>query len=431
MTTVTIMNTFTSLSLILLSAASAAAGAQESTDGRWTAWFGCWSPVNGSTAVTCVLPTGTSGAAEVVVVSGDSVLRRSAIIADGAQKPIDADGCVGWESARFSDDGHRVLLNGELTCGAGPKQHTSGVLSISKTGHWIDVHAVRVGEQHSLRVRRSQHLESLDGVPGDIRSLVASRAREAAPARLAAGVPVSLERAIETSAAVGGHTTEAWVLESSVDAAPMKAIDVKGLSALADAKVDDRVIDVLVALSYPKHFQVAQGASGAGTVSPLKQTRTSGTSYGAYGSRMPFDVFSYSMMPMQCFNSNRAYYSNLHGYRGYGGGLAGCDSYGGWGMYPGWGYGGPITVVYRPSGGTGGTPAPGGRVVKGRGYTTSGTTTGDTPFPRTERATAGTSSGTTSTTQSSSGSSTSSSGSSTSSSSGSSSTTRTAKPRDP
>src|SRR5690606_2264829 len=109
---------------------------------------------------------------------------RSTMTADGVARPVTGEGCAGTETARFSDDGARVYVSGEITCGDGPAQRTSGVLSISETGEWVDVHGVIVGEQHSLRVRRSRPVRAPAALGGDERAQLTRLARATEGARV-------------------------------------------------------------------------------------------------------------------------------------------------------------------------------------------------------------------------------------------------------
>lgn len=416
------------LSIVLLGLAlPTTASSAQSSSSRWDAWIGCWQPVSdAATTVTCVLPGESPEMAQLVTYAGDSVVQRTTITANGVSRALEVEGCSGSEIARFSDDGSQVFLNGEVRCGDGPVQATSGLIAISETGQWLDVHVVRVGEQRDLRVRRSRHIQDLAAVPAGVRVDLAAYGRAGWAARVAAARPVSLPRVTETSAAVDERVVEAWLLESSRDGSRMEPMDAKGLARLEDARVPTRVIDAMVALSYPERFQVALTGAGTGEVSQVSEPASSrtGGAYGrGYGSTPmygDFLAYSYGRQAM-CMNyACYLYYSD----RPYLYGLGGWNSYGGWGMYPGWGYGGPVTVIVRPTtpgGGGGGSPTSGGRVVKGRGYTPSSGATGGTAQPRAE-----------SVSPSSGGAASTSSGSSTSSSSGKSEpTTRTAKPRKP
>jgi hypothetical protein len=367
----------------LVAAALPALAAAQEPAGRWAPWVGCWAPVGdapGTIPVTCVVPSGPADAVDLVTIVGDSVVQRSTITADGVTRPIDADGCRGSEAARFSEDGSRVFVSGEVRCGDGVIQRTSGIMSISETGQWVDVHGIQVGAQHSVRARRSKAAIMPAALPDAMRRAIAASARAVSGARLAAASPLSVARVIETAGDVSDRVTEAWLLESSRDASPFAPVDAKGLARLEAAGVPSRVIDVVVALGYPRHFQVALAEDGRGDVMPTEDERAAGSAHP--GRPLYGDVVSYSLYGHpRCYTySCYRYYSDL-GYYHYG--LAGWNTYGGWGMYPGWGYNQPIIIV-RPSdggGSGGGTPSPGGRAEKGAGYRRNGDE-GGTAQPR-------------------------------------------------
>src|SRR5690606_14582793 len=120
----------------LLAGVASASAAQAPTTSTtasagWSAWLGCWTPagaaVDGQPALTtCVVPGDAPLSVEIVSLAGDSIAMRSTMTADGVARPVTGEGCAGTETARFSDDGARVYVSGEITCGAGPAQRTSG-----------------------------------------------------------------------------------------------------------------------------------------------------------------------------------------------------------------------------------------------------------------------------------------------------------------
>jgi hypothetical protein len=132
----------------------------------------------------------------------------------------------------------------------------------------------------------------------------------------------------------------------------LKAAD---LIQLADAGVPDNVIDVAVATSYPRSFQLASGmGGGAGNPSALDEgslRRSWGMSVGyAFN---PWAGFGYGAF-------DYGYYPYGYGYNRYGYGY-------GYGYGPGYygpGYGGyrPVVVVVDRE------TRPHGRVIAGRGY---------------------------------------------------------------
>jgi hypothetical protein len=367
--------------LVVALAVPALAGAQDATS-KWSPWIGCWASVSDASGpVTCVVPGESADVAEILTLTPDSVLQRSTLTADGVARAIDAEGCRGSEVARLSEDGSRVFVSGEVRCGDGPSQRTTGVMSISESGQWIDVNGVQVGEQHSIRVRRSQAAIPPRSLPEEMQRALARAARAVSASRLAAALPLTIERVVETSSVASDRVAEAWMLESSRDGSRPAPVSAAQLRTLEDAGVPNRVIDVVVALSYPQHFQVALAASGGADVATVRDAGPIGP-----GSAHPIhaDVFDYSVWRHgRCYTYSCYAYMQDWTYWRYG--LAGWGSYGGWGMYPGWGYNQPIVIV-RPSpgggGGGGGSTPPGGRAEKGEGYRRNGSG-GQTASPRT------------------------------------------------
>ncbi len=138
------------------------------------------------------------------------------------------------------------------------------------------------------------------------------------------------------------------------------ALNKRSLVALADAQVAERVIDLMVGLTYPSHFVIKRGGGGAvgmmrigaGVRSVLLADRRPGRLYGCY-SPYAWAASDYwrdcGVMSPYLLGYGPGYYNGYYGYD-----------------YP-W--------VAIPGGGTGGggggevVVQPEGRVVNGRGYT--------------------------------------------------------------
>jgi hypothetical protein len=265
-------------------------------------------------------------------------------------------------------------------------------------------------------------------LPREIAAALEGVDAEAGQARVAAAAALTTADVVEVSGQVDAQVVWAWLAERGEGF----AVNARNLTEMADAGVPADVIDVVVALSYPRVFAI-NPATQQGQMRPeVAEGGAAPSAYGyapsAWGSRFsPYGWDSY-------WTYNSGYYSPF----GYG-------SYGYYGPFGGYGYGSYgypygngsygdgviITVV----GGGQIQPASHGRVVNGRGYTQStGTGREATAHPQPDRNTGSTSSSGAS--QSSGGTASPRSGSaspsSSSSSSGSSSSTgRTAQPRPP
>lgn len=425
----------------LLVAAAASARAQASgPDPRWQAWLGCWRPVGDAAPadarapLVCVLPVAGTPNVEIAAVLDTEIVSRDTVAATGERRAISRDGCEGWERATWSSEGQRVYLQSELTCPGGLKRTTSGLMTMTPDGHWLDARGVALRGQMAVRV--AQYADA--GLPGTLpAAIVAALGRRALAvglAREAASAPVTLADVVEASRQVEPALIEAWLAGDGQGF----QLDAKKLVALSDSGVSDRVIDVMVALSYPKVFAVNPN-SGLDEYAPVSAARRAplygdslyGTRYAQPWCYSPWGWDYYGPWggpPYGC-----GYYSPFgyspYGYAPYGYGYN--PWYGGYG----WNYGGGTVVIV--SGGGGGQPAPHGRIVKGRGYTRNGQGTGSgsqaRPRDRNEpsqrrEASSGSSAGSRSSASSGSSAS-SSSGSSSKPSSSSSSSGRTAKPR--
>lgn len=242
-------------------AATAAPGAAQEAGPRWQAWLGCWessalasAPVDAAAGarMLCVVPTAEADAVEVVSVSGGGIASRSLIRADGAQHATEREGCTGWESAAWSADGTRLYLRSEFDCAGGVERRSSGMMAFSPAGDWIDVQAVTAGGNSGVESVRYRPVAGTAEIPADLTASIASRSLASDAARMAASARIDVADVIEASRELDALAVEAWLLERELSF----TVDARTLTQLADAGVSTRVIDLLVAQSYPEIFAV-------------------------------------------------------------------------------------------------------------------------------------------------------------------------------
>lgn len=353
-------------------------GAQlTSANSKWQAWIGCWQENDPtqpsyptSSPVVCVVPATTASAVDVVTVDSGKVVSRYTVDASGQHRPVNRDGCTGWESARWSGDNLRVFLSSELMCGA-LKRTSAGVMSISQAGEWINVDAVKAGGNEAVRAVRYRDISAPAQLPEEI-SIAATFGRrlDRRTAMLAAGARLTPAMIIETMQATDTAAVQAWLVERH----EMYDLTDKTLVAMADAGVPGSVTDVMVAASYPDEFHFTRGAMPS-VVGGLSQRDSA---------RIASDYLSGRCDPLSFYspygwgvNPCGSYYN---GYRyGYGPGSLYGNGYGyGYGYSPyGYGYGytpgyysgyytGPVVIVTNDGGNSSH-----GRAVKGQGYTRS------------------------------------------------------------
>ncbi len=348
------------LTAVILMAGSAALQAVHSqasrTDARWQPWLGCWAPVGAgqeaSGRMLCVLPAEGESGVELATVDSGQVLVREHVVADGQRMNSDQGGCTGWKTAEWSSDGARLYLKSDFDCEGGLNRKSTGIFAMAPGGIWLDVQGVSANEGGGVRVIRYRSAPAPDVLRDELARVTAQRELALSTARTAATGSVTAEDVVDASSAVDAAVVEAWLVERGQSF----AVDSKQLVQLADAGVPARVIDAMVALSYPKVFAIA-GSDDIGMRSDQVALQPEEPRGGMVHSLMmyPYGFGYYGFSPFDYFYSPYGYgYSPYYGY-----GL-------GTGWYPS---GVPVVIIRNPSDVE---ARPHGRVVNGRGYVRGG-----------------------------------------------------------
>ncbi len=350
-------------SLLSLAAVAAPAQAQSPAattpsliDARWNPFLGCWRAVDdpaGTGSRICIAPAGT-GVTVTTIVGGQRV-GEDTRVADGSARPVDADGCRGTETARWSATGHRLYRRATVACDGGAPR-TLATASFFVAGQaMVDVETVEADGTTNVRVSRLVRASNQQLPDGTTLTRAAGTRGPSAESM----APFTVADVIDLSGALPADGVQAAISEAPT---PYR-LNAKALIAMADAGVGDRVIDLMVGVTYPAKFEVRRATSGG-----------FGGGGGGIGiSSMTDPFFSPLVGPAALFNC----YSNLGwASSSYWGSCAGYDPLM-YSRYPGYYYGywgpyGPDWVATQP--GTGGPSTPTepvaeGRLVNGRGYT--------------------------------------------------------------
>jgi hypothetical protein len=363
---------------IVLAAASTAFAQTGQPDTRWRPWLGCWSTVSPSTTKpVCVVPAPGTSAVDIVVVADGKVASREHVEASGERRRTERDGCTGWESAQWSSDSRRVYLQSEFECPAGQQRTSSGLIAMSPQGEWLDLVGVTLAGNTGVRVLHHRAMGPTSIVPAEITAALQGTApafRDAAVRVTVAGAIGTAEIA-EASRQLKPQVVEAWLSESGQEF----TVDSKRLVALAAANVPDRIIDVLVALSYPTAFAVRPSSTAPGLLtSDEPRGGGGGGGLGFAGadaldcSPFNFSLYGWDACSPFSYGPLGYRYSTFGSrYSRYGAGAIDFLGYGGLG-YDGYGGGWylatqPTVIVLNPGG------AQHGQVVNGRGYVEGGT----------------------------------------------------------
>src|SRR6185436_309516 len=95
----------------------AEAAQQTATDPRWRPWLGCWA--TNEKGSVCIVPSASATAVELVTFSAGKEVYREVVDASGVENDRIFEGCDGWESGSWADDGRRLYLRSEYRCGNG------------------------------------------------------------------------------------------------------------------------------------------------------------------------------------------------------------------------------------------------------------------------------------------------------------------------
>lgn len=341
------------LAFVPLLAASAAAqpAAAPAADARWTPWLGCWRSVDDLAATgarVCVAPNG-DGIDLVTVVGGQRVSAERRV-ADGRNRDVDTAGCRGTASVHWASRGLRLYRTATVACDGAAPRTLSSVSFFGDGPTWIDVETVADGPDTRVRVTRLVKAPALTLADGT------SFARPAGALPPPAIGSWTVDDVIEMSAALPADGVQAAISEAP---GPF-ALNKRNLIALADAGVGDRVIDLMVGVTYPSKFVVQRSGPVSSPIGPI-------------GVSLADPFFSPIVGSAALFNCYQPYAWALSGY--WGNCAAGEPLFSS--RYPGyysgyWGAYGSDWIVTNGNAtiGTGTATAPTeARIVNGRGYT--------------------------------------------------------------
>ena len=359
------------LSITALAPAVAAAQNSASPGGGWTAWLGCWELLQDDTRAAsalggaprrparravsdmrvCVVPDGTDAGVKMTTWATGGIVLEQRILADATEQPLQETDCRGFQRSEWSASHRQLFTHAELECKDQPRRVVSGLTVMAPGSTWIDIQALEVAGDPTVRVRRYQRAadqSSLAGSPG-----FAERASFESQ-RLAA-VPLGLDDVIEASSKVAPKAIEAMLVETRA------AFNLNGraLIRLQKAGVPANVTDLMVAQSFPERFVVERQADAGSFYS----YSTSSPYSAAFGSSYYSSPYGYAYDP---------YGYSPYGYPAYGYSPYGYSPF----AYLYWSqpYGSVPSYQFGSSAGVGAIPGRDGqtdpgRAVAGRGYT--------------------------------------------------------------
>ena len=243
------------------------AGAQNTqiaaADARWAPWVGCWQPSsldpitqnlapNKSAPIVCIAPAAGNATVDLFTINDSAVGTPERVDANGSRREVGRNGCTGWETAEFSPNAKRIYLKTEHKCTGNRTRMSTGIMSISPNGEWLDVQGVRMDAQSAVRVVHYGRIPVPATVSPEMRASLEQGGMATSLAVMAASDSIRIADVIEATKRVDPLVVQTWLAQRGQGF----DMDAKRLTQLADAKVPANVVDVMVALSYPQTFAV-------------------------------------------------------------------------------------------------------------------------------------------------------------------------------
>lgn len=329
----------------------AAAAVEVNVDARWAPWLGCWR-LEGPTAQAgtrvCLVPGG-AGVRRVTIADG-TIVEEQVIVPDGTARPLQSTDCQGKETAQWLSRESRLVRSAELSCGSDGSHTVAGVAFLVRGPVWIDAQTVDKAGKRGVRIQRFRRAADQQLPAGVVSS---PAARQLPSSSASTDVPWTVDDVIEASGKLPPEVLQAALSESNTGF-PLSG---KALIRLADAGVSEDIIDLMVALSNPKRFQVHRAD---GTAPGWAETYE-----GWPGLEDSFSItMRYAGMAFPGFYDPLGYWADC-------GFFGSCGGFYPYYDYAYWGGGGWVEVDPGPpvGGGGGGAPQSHGKVINGLGYT--------------------------------------------------------------
>ena len=227
-------------------------------DSAVTPWLGTWTAADGQSTpagLTRKEPKEKTVLEIRPVTEGNGfyISRESAgetisetIIPDGVPRAIDSQSCAGTQTYRWEPQAGLILGTSEITCQNSAPYSINTLKMMTADDRMVDILSMKTEEQTRLAVRQFTHGKEISSV-GDI---MADNGMIVARTALAA--PWDLNTIIHLAGIVETPVLEAALLEKNIQV----KLDPKTLRQLKSANMPDSIIDLMVALSAPRKFNI-------------------------------------------------------------------------------------------------------------------------------------------------------------------------------
>ena len=182
----------------------------------WTPFLGCWSSSSSGMVgpMVCVVPTESPSRAEFLTVSDDSVVSRAIVDASGIPVAQSRNGCVGWETSRWSKDSTHLFSRADYRCADGHMLRADEILSMTHADAFS--HVSRSVTDDSTPARVVNFIVQLDTTlfPTEVRQRLTSyRTLAESDAELETIARVPLSDQMEAAMEIDAGVLEAWLAD--------------------------------------------------------------------------------------------------------------------------------------------------------------------------------------------------------------------------
>lgn len=250
----------------------------KSGDSPLLPWIGVWSITDSGSATADPTQNSTVEIRPTSDQKGLEISRNTprqpdvleTLIPDGTRRPLVAQNCTGWQTARWIPEAGLILESSETTCKETGLLATSTLKMIFATDQMAEILSVKAAGQSHVAVRHLTFERDLTPAP-DL-----SPAWVATSARIAISAPWSLDTIIQLSKSIDTPLLEAAMIERNV----RPGLNSQSLKQMQAAKTPKEIIDLTVALAYPDQFHIEK--NGQVVLRPWLVSSTSASASSSY-----------------------------------------------------------------------------------------------------------------------------------------------------
>lgn len=226
---------------------------------EWLPFAGCWATATAMVPgpMVCLAVTDNPNVVEMLTVSGDAVTSSTTLDLSGRPVRFTREGCSGTEVTKLGANSRTIYTNAEFTCDGGDVQHGSSAFTMLAQDAFSRVEGLKTKSSGAVRIVDFTAVTPGTNIPMAIANRIPSNeALAVQAARTEAAAPLTPLDIIDASLVLEDNVLSA-VVAGRRQTFTLSARDIRGMR---DAGVGTPVIDMMIAVSNPRQFQLASGS---------------------------------------------------------------------------------------------------------------------------------------------------------------------------